>query len=106
MITWAKQLLDHAATYPDAAIWYYASGMILKQHSDASYNNDEKAHSSYGGYAWLGWKQPDNALLRLNGAILVDVNILQLVAASAAEAELGGLFKNIQQGTIMQLTLQ
>ena len=53
MIKWAKQLLDYAATYPDAAIRYYASDMILKQQSDASYSNDEKARSSYGGYAWL-----------------------------------------------------
>ena len=75
--------------------------MILKQHSDASYNNDEKARSSHGGYAWLGWKQPENAPLRLNGAVSVDVNILKLVATSAAEAELGGLFKNMQRGTIM-----
>ena len=105
-IKWSKQLLDYAATYPNAAIRYYVSDMILTQHSDASYNNDEKARSIYGGYTWLGWKQPDHALLRLNGAVSADVNILKLVATSAAEAELGGLFKNMQRGTIMRLTLQ
>ena len=31
---WAKQLLDYAATYPTTTIHYFASDMILKQHSD------------------------------------------------------------------------
>ena len=33
---WAKQLLDYAATYPNTTIRYFASDMILKQHSNLS----------------------------------------------------------------------
>ena len=80
--------------------------MILKQHSDASYNNKDQARSSYGGYFFLGWKQKDHEPLQLNGALLAEVNVLKLVAASAAESELGALFKNMQRGVILRLKLQ
>ena len=42
----------------------------------------------------------------MNGALLAEVNVLKLVAASAAESELGALFKNMQRGDILRLTLQ
>ena len=103
---WTQQLLDYAATYPNTSIRYYKSDMILKQYSDSSYNNEENARSSYGGYFFLGWNQPDNEQVRLNGALLAEVNVLKLVAASAAESELGALFKNMQRGVILRLTSQ
>ena len=36
----------------------------------------------------------------MNGAVVVTVSILKLVATSAAEAELGGLFHNSQTATV------
>ncbi|KAL7468992.1 hypothetical protein ACHAXS_009228 [Conticribra weissflogii] len=82
---WCNQLLDYAATYPDPKIRYWAGDMILKSHSDSSYNNKENARSSFGRYHWLGWKQSVTENITLNGAIEVTVNLLKLVAASAAE---------------------
>ena len=53
----------------------------------------------------MGDKQQDHKPLCLNGAIVVTVSILKLVAASAAEAELGGLFHNGRTATELRLTL-
>jgi hypothetical protein len=44
------QLLNHAATHPDAAVPFYKSDMILCIHSDASYLSEPKARSKGGGY--------------------------------------------------------
>lgn len=89
---WASWILDYVATHPDLHIQYYASDIKLKVHSNASYLNEDEARSSYGGYYFLGWQQPDDEALILNRAVDVAVSLLKLVAASAAEAELGGLF--------------
>ena len=43
--------------------------------------------------------------IKLNGNIAVTCAILKLVAASAAEAELGALFLNTQEARIIRLTL-
>ena len=43
--------------------------------------------------------------MRLNGNIHITCAILKLVAASAAEAELGALFLNAQDAKIIRLTL-
>ena len=37
-----KQLLDYAATHPDAAVTYWSSSMVLDAHSDASYLSETK----------------------------------------------------------------
>ena len=92
-------MLNYMATHPDATLRYWASDMILKGHSDASYLNEDNARSSFAGYFFMGDKQQDHEPLCLNGAIVVTVSILKLVAASAAEAELGGLFHNGRTAT-------
>lgn len=102
---WCIQLLGYAATYPNAKVKFWASDMILKACSNASYNYEENARSSFVGYFWLGDKQHQKDNLKMNRPVDVSVNLLKLVAASAAEAELGALFKNMQKATIMQLTL-
>jgi hypothetical protein len=43
--------------------------------------------------------------IKLNGTIHITFTILKLVAASAAEAELGALFLNAQGAKVLQLTL-
>jgi hypothetical protein len=48
------QLLNYAATHPEAAIRYHNSDMILYVHSDASYLSEPKARSRLGGYFYLG----------------------------------------------------
>jgi hypothetical protein len=90
-------------THPDAIIQYRASDMILNVHSDASYLSALKACIQAGGYFLLGSLPHDGDPIKLNGAIHITCTILKLVAASAAEAELGALFLNAQEAKIMQL---
>ncbi len=71
--------------------------MILNIHSDASYLSAPKARSRAGGYFFLGSLPHDGDPIRLNGAIHITCTILKLVAALAAEAELGALFLNAQE---------
>jgi hypothetical protein len=84
-----NQFLDYIWTHPDAIIRYRASDMILNVLSDVSYLSAPKARSRPGGYFFLGSSPRDGDLIKLNGAIHVTCTILKLVAASAAEAELG-----------------
>jgi len=92
-------------THPDAIIRYRASDMILNVHSDASYLSAPKACSCAGGYIFLGSLPCDRDPIKLNGAIHVTCTILKLVAASAAEAELGALFLNAQEAKYFDLSL-
>ena len=84
-------------THSDAIIWYRASDMILNVHSDVPYLSAPKAHSRAGGYLFLSSIPQDGDPIKLNGAIHITYTILKLVAASAAEAELGTLFLNVQE---------
>jgi hypothetical protein len=78
---WKGHMLDHAAMNPEAICrGYYASDMILKIHSNASYLDEAQAKSSYSGYFSLGWLQHDNNPLRLNGCVHATSNNLKLVA--------------------------
>jgi hypothetical protein len=86
-------------------IRYRASDMILNVHSDASYLSAPKARSRAGGYFFLGSLPRDGDPIKLNGAIHVTCTILKLVAASAAEAELGALFLNAQEAKVFRLVL-
>jgi hypothetical protein len=79
--------------------------MILNVHSDASYLSTPKACSQTGGYFFLGSLPCNEDPIRLKGAIQVTCTILKLVAALAAEAELGALFLNAQEAKIMRLIL-
>ena len=99
------QLLDCMATHPDAVVRFYASDMILNLHSDASYLSVGKGRNRAGGYFFLGSVPRDNQNIQLNGNIHIICAILKLVAASAAEAELGALFFNVQEARIIRLTL-
>ncbi len=92
-----NQFPDYMWTHPDAIIWYPASDMILNVHSDASYLSAPKAPSRAGGCFFLGSIPQDGDPIKLNGAIHITCIILKLVAASAAEAQLGALFLNAQE---------
>jgi hypothetical protein len=92
-------------THPDAKICYRASNMILNVHSNASYLSALLARSRAGGYFFLGSLPVDGDPIKLNGAIHITCTILKLVAALAAEAELGALFLNAQEAKVLRLTL-
>jgi hypothetical protein len=93
-------------THPDATIQYYTSNMILNVHLDASHLSAKNARSCAAGYYFLGSIPCDNEPIRLNDAIHIIRTILRLVAASAAEAELGTPFLNAKEAKIIQLILK
>ncbi|KAL7526990.1 hypothetical protein ACHAXR_001747 [Thalassiosira sp. AJA248-18] len=96
--------LDYMANHPDTAIRNNASDMVLNVHSCASYLTAPKARSRAGGHFFLGSLPKDGCPIKLNGAILTQSTILNCVAASAAEAELGALFLNAMDAKMMRLT--
>jgi hypothetical protein len=104
------QLLNYAATHPDATIRYHASDMVLYDHSDASYLSEPQARSRAGGHFFLSQhpEDPTKAPLhqpRLNGPVHTVCQILRNVMASAAEAEVGAIFINAQDAIPIRNTL-
>ena len=70
-------------------------------HSDASYHSETRARSRAAGFFFLDGKDdpcPEAPPPPLNGAVHILCEILKNVMSSAAEAELGGLFRNGQEG--------
>ena len=100
-----RQFLDYMHAHQDAVIHFYASDMILNVHSDASYLTATRGRSRAGGYFFLGSIPTNNRPIKLNGNVAVTCATLKLVAASAAEAELGALLLNAQEARILRLTL-
>jgi hypothetical protein len=90
----AAQFLDYMATHPDAKIRYHASDIA------------SNARSRADGYFFLGSVPKDGQPIKLNGCINVLCTVLKLVAASAAEAELGALFLNAKEAKVMRITLE
>jgi len=99
------QLLDYLARNSEAKVRYHASDMIMNIHSDASYLSETKARSRACGHFFMGWMPENGKPIKLNGAFYVNTTILRFVVASAAEAELGALFHNCQDGIIFRQTL-
>jgi hypothetical protein len=104
------QLLNYAATHPDATLQYHASDMILHIDSDASYLSMPQARSRAGGYFYLSNKSHQSTTAPtttppLNGAIHVLSHKLRNVMSSAAEAEVGALFENGQEAVGIRNTL-
>ncbi len=80
--------------------------MVLNVHSDASYLSEPKARSRLGGTFFLGALPTAGRPIQLNGPIHTVASICKFVVASAAEAELGAIFYNCQDGAILRLTLE
>jgi hypothetical protein len=100
------QFLDYMATHPNAKICYCTSNMILNAHSNALYLSAPNARSCTSGYFFLGSTPRDGSPIQINGAVHITCTILKLVAASAAEAELGTLFLNAQEAKVIRLLLE
>jgi hypothetical protein len=79
--------------------------MVLNIHSGASYLSEPKACSQACGHFFMGSIPRDGKPSKLNGAFHTLCSILRCVVASAAEAELGALFMNCQEGMILKSTL-
>ena len=102
----ALQLLDYLAAHPDAKVLYRASGMILNIHSNVSHLTKPKSRSRVSGHFFMGWLPINREPIKLNRASHTLCSILRFVMSSAAEAELGMLFLNCQEGIIFRMMLE
>jgi hypothetical protein len=101
------QLLNYAATNPEATVRYTASDMLLAVgESDASYLSVSKARSRAAGYFFLTNQRKSNTdSYNANGAVHVLCQIMREVLSSAAEAELGALFHNGKEACPLRIAL-
>lgn len=88
----ADQLLQYAATWPNAIITFHPSDMVLKVITDATYLSERGARSRAAGYHHLG--NSDNKDQWINGAISVMSKQINVVTSSAYESEIGGAWMN------------
>ena len=98
-----RQLLDYAATHPDANITYRASAMVLTGHSDASYLSEAKSRSRSGGHFFM---TDDTAEPPNNRAVTTISRIIKAVMSSASEEELCVLFINFRGAVPERTTLE
>ena len=84
------RLLGHLAAFPNNCVRYYASDMVFRTYSDASYLSETKSRSRAGAYGYFGWTSDPS---RLNGPILIDSAVLDVVVSSVAEAEYGAAYR-------------
>ena len=84
-----EQLLDYVATYPNDGILFRKSDMILATHADAGFLNESRDRGRAGAHIFLSENEPKP---KLNGTILAIAQIIKIVMASAAEAEMTALF--------------
>ena len=99
-----EKLLNYAATYKDNKVIYNKSKMILRIQSDASYLSRSKSRSVVGGIAYL--INNENNMHEINGAIQCLSNVIDVVVASAAEAEYAGVFNNARGGVWLRTVLE
>ena len=92
----AKRVLDYVATYPHTTLRFHASSMILCVDSDAAYLVAPRAKSRIAGFYFLSTDPRKNQPSPSNGGVLVECRTLRHVVASAAEAEVAGIFHNAQ----------
>ena len=105
-----SHFLDYADTNTTAIVQYKASDMVLHIDSDASYLSKTWARSfTLGNYYSSSLPVDPTKASNLpppeNGAIHTEYRILRNVVASAAEAEVGGIFHNGQTSIPLILTL-
>jgi hypothetical protein len=94
----AYQVLDYLALHPDAVVRFRASDMVLNIHSDASYLSEPNTRSRACRHFFMGALPIDGKPIKLNGAFHTLCAILQFIVTSTAEAKLGLLFLNWQEG--------
>jgi hypothetical protein len=102
----AYQVLDFLVTHPNAVVRFRASNMVMNIILDASYLSEPNARSQASGHFFMGSLPKDGDPIKLNGAFHTLCSILRFVVVSAAEAELGALFLNCQEGMIFKTTLE
>jgi hypothetical protein len=99
------KLLNYCNTHPETKIRYHASEMILHIHSDASYLSENEAKSRAGGFFYMGRSTKTNKKLT-NGSILIISKVLKNVMSSTAESEIGAVFINAKEGSVLCTALE
>jgi hypothetical protein len=99
-------VLDYLVTHHDAMVWFCASNMVMNIHSNALYLSKLNTRSRACGHFFMESLPVDEKPIKLNGAFHTLCLILRFVVMSAAEAKLGALFLNCQEGMIFKLTLK
>ena len=97
-----NRLLAYSVSYPNNELVYTASDMLLFIQSDASYLGRSLARSVAGGCFYLGNK---NQPTHINGAVMAVSNTIDVVVASAFEAEYGAVFIIAQIGVWIRTIL-
>ena len=85
-----QRLLAYVATYPNNVNVYNKSDMILRVQLDASYLSRSNSRSVAGGLAYLVNKDASHP--KINGSVYEFSSIIDVVIASAAEADYTALF--------------
>ncbi|KAL7476354.1 hypothetical protein ACHAW6_002224, partial [Cyclotella cf. meneghiniana] len=98
-----RQLLDYAATHPNATIRYCASDMILALDTDGSYLSEYGGKSRAAAYMFL--TKTEEPFFH-NGAVLVLSAIIKHVMASASESELAALFYGCKEAIPLRTALE
>jgi hypothetical protein len=95
----AVRLLQHARAFPNNEVVYRKSKMHFILQVDASYLSRSKSRSVAGGIGYFG--DADDPT-KENGMVYAMSSIIDVVVASAGEAEYGSAFKNAQQSVSMR----
>ena len=100
------QLLNCAATHPEAKARFHRSDVISHVHSDGSYLSVSKAPSRIGGYFFLSNSatKPEDA--KHNGAMHVASTTLKNVMTSATETEIAAAFNNAKDSVPLRHALK
>ena len=98
-----KQLLNYAATHPDASVTYRSSNMVLAVHSDASYLSETKSQIRAGGHFFMA---SNIAIPENNGAVHTVAQIIKTVMSSAEEAKLGAIYINCREAILARLLFE
>jgi hypothetical protein len=84
------RIIGYLKRYHNQELCFYASDMILRGQSDASFNSEFKSRSREGGIFYMGATDPNE----INGPVSTISAIEDVLPTSAAEAEIVALYDN------------
>ena len=91
----ATHFLSYMTAHPHAHVQFHRSDMQHNCHSDASFSGESQARSRAAGFHFLGHYDPTGTAPP-NGSIEYISTIIDVIVASATEAELAAIFLNAQ----------
>jgi hypothetical protein len=102
------QLLNCAATHPDAEVRFHTSDVVPRIDSNASCLSESKAHLWVAGHHCLG-PHPDKLQGKpppFNGSVNTLCSTMRKIAPGTTEAEPGALFHNSKEACSTRTTLK